>query len=363
MTLEETIRKMREKNNNEKFYPLIESMKRRAEKGLLENVTSYDIEKIVDQLGKENNELSSINIKEEIFEINEAIEKFNYLDIDDYSEELLEYLILQNFARDIENINEAVDRIDNYADWNAEREKRRKIANGVAYGVGGAGLATAGVTALGAAKGGVNTATSLGLKTIGSGIAKGATAAAKGIGTFIKTQPLAAGIGLGGLGIAAGYGIYRLIKHLRRKRRERQLSEGFLDESENLILFSSEFSSIIKEAISYLSTNEIEYLKENASDDTKELISMFHKETQTLDEAVTYIDNAGNLKTKSAVDYVKDMHYYDTETQIAKYEKKKKKRDYKLISEEIDIDNIQKLSEMSLEDILNEEIFINDSSK
>lgn len=82
---------------------------------------------------------------------------------------------------------------------------------------------------------------------------------------------------------------------------------------------------------------------------------MSEVENQILDEAVTFIDNAGNLKTMSTPDYVKDQHEYHTETQIAKYEKKKKKRDYKLISEEIDIDNIKKLSEMSLEDILNEE--------
>lgn len=70
-----------------------------------------------------------------------------------------------------------------------------------------------------------------------------------------------------------------------------------------------------------------------------------------LDESVTFIDNAGNLKTMSTEDYVKDQHEYHTETQIANFDKKKRKKiDYKLISES----EFKKLSEMSIEEILNE---------
>lgn len=67
---------------------------------------------------------------------------------------------------------------------------------------------------------------------------------------------------------------------------------------------------------------------------------------EIINEAVTYIDNAGNLKTKNAIDYVKDMHEYNTETQIKKY-KKEKKKEYNLVSEEISLDEI-------LQDVLRE---------
>lgn len=75
-----------------------------------------------------------------------------------------------------------------------------------------------------------------------------------------------------------------------------------------------------------------------------------------LDEAVTFIDNAGNLKTTSTEDYVKDQHEYHTETNnLEPYDKKKRKnKDYKLISENLD---------MSLEEILNEAIAEVDDEK
>lgn len=53
---------------------------------------------------------------------------------------------------------------------------------------------------------------------------------------------------------------------------------------------------------------------------------------EALTEAVTYIDNAGNLKTTSAVDYNKSTHEYNTETQIREY-KKKLKKEYNLVED------------------------------
>lgn len=63
------------------------------------------------------------------------------------------------------------------------------------------------------------------------------------------------------------------------------------------------------------------------------------KKNGTLTEAVTFIDNAGNVKTMSAEDYNKDMHEYNTSTQIPDY-RKKKKIEYKLITEEDTVENI-----------------------
>jgi len=56
-------------------------------------------------------------------------------------------------------------------------------------------------------------------------------------------------------------------------------------------------------------------------------------EAEKLTEAVTFVDNAGKLKTTSVEDYVKSMHEYDTKTQIPMY-KSKKVKEYKLLSEE-----------------------------
>lgn len=70
-----------------------------------------------------------------------------------------------------------------------------------------------------------------------------------------------------------------------------------------------------------------------------------------LNEAVTFIDNAGNLKTMKTEDYVKDQHEYNTKTSIEPYDKKKRKIiDYKLISES----DLNEFLTMSLDEILNE---------
>lgn len=53
---------------------------------------------------------------------------------------------------------------------------------------------------------------------------------------------------------------------------------------------------------------------------------------ESLNEAVTFVDNAGNVKTTSAEEYNKQMHEYDTETEIEKYKKSNKKK-YKLLDE------------------------------
>lgn len=458
MKLEETIKMMREKNDDNKFYPLIEGMKRRASKGLLEGITPDDIEAVVRRINNEEVSIEKeVSIIQEMFEINEAIEKFNYLDIDSYDESLLEELIVDKFFYDIdlaENASYLTEEEDDFdteeEDRNAAKKKRKKIINGTTAGISAAG-ATAGLVAgtgalklakvktaaekaalantagielakSNASKNAVNSylnqhlhgrtaeyiankggeaairsaanaagetaaagakdafvknATDTAAKNAGDSVWK---AGARSIGSGLKNvgsamvapfkhlggaitnsmgwtsmavNPLLAGIG-GGLAIAGGYGAYKLIKHLRKKRQEKALTEGIYFNEDTL--FSSEVKEVLKEAISLLSESEYEYLKEYGCDDTKEILSMFRENNQMLEESVTFIDNAGNLKTTSTPDYVKSMHEYDTDTQIAKYEKKKKRRDYKLISEEIDIDGIKKLSEMSFEDILNEDL-------
>lgn len=54
---------------------------------------------------------------------------------------------------------------------------------------------------------------------------------------------------------------------------------------------------------------------------------------QTLTESVTFVDNAGNLKTMSAANYNKDMHEYHTKYEIKKF-KLKKDLHYKLRSDD-----------------------------
>lgn len=425
MNLRETLQAMQEKNNERNFNIAVETMKRKADKGLLEGVSSADIERELSLLEKEKDLkiATEVNLNQEIFELSEAVDKFGYLDIESWSEEDLQEAILYNFLGDVS----LLERRD-YEDPDDDDERKRKLKKaGIITGasVAGAGLtagtikdavtrgsvikdkkikdayslainaakndpknialatdaaskhlaanagdylgatavhnstlsslaAPAGELAKVEAEKGAGTAFGLGMKEIGGKIASGASAVggaikngAKAIWAWGQANPFLAGLGVAGLGLGAA----ALIRHLYKKRQERMLTENLSD----LILFDNDYALLISETIAYLSNDEINFLLENGSEDTKEIISMFQNKKEVLDEAVTYIDNAGNLKTKSVIDYNKDMHEYHTETQIAKYEKKKKKRDYKLISEEIDIDNIKKLSEMSLEDILNEE--------
>lgn len=321
MDMELTIKKMKENEKN--FYPLIEGMKRRADKGLIQGYTGKDIDDIVAKIEKEstNDTKESNSLNQEIFEINEAIEKFDYLDVENYSEDLLESIILFNFMSDVYRLDSTS--LNEGPIWDGIKKVGSSIAKGA-------------VTAWD----GVKKAATF----VGDGIVKGA----KAVGGFFANPYT-----WGGAGLALGtVGAVSLIKHLRKKRKERNLTENISSD----ILFSTGFESTVKNILSQLSEAEISALKENCCEDTLEIISMFPKESVVLGEAVTYIDNAGNLKTKLTADYVKDQHLYDTKTQIEKYEKnRKKKKDYKLISESIDIDSIKKLSEMSIEDILSEE--------
>lgn len=54
---------------------------------------------------------------------------------------------------------------------------------------------------------------------------------------------------------------------------------------------------------------------------------------KSLTESVTFIDNAGNLKTMSAENYNKDMHEYHANYQIKKF-KLIKNKSYKLRDDE-----------------------------
>ena len=49
-----------------------------------------------------------------------------------------------------------------------------------------------------------------------------------------------------------------------------------------------------------------------------------------LTESVTFVDNAGNVKTMSAENYNKDMHEYNTKTSIHHKKFRLKKRAYNL---------------------------------
>ena len=70
---------------------------------------------------------------QEMFEINEAIEKFDYLDIESYDEELLESLIsLWVCLRFREILNEL--NSDYYDDY--EKQQKRKKALKIGHGVG-----------------------------------------------------------------------------------------------------------------------------------------------------------------------------------------------------------------------------------
>jgi len=62
--------------------------------------------------------------------------------------------------------------------------------------------------------------------------------------------------------------------------------------------------------------------------------------SSTLNEAVTYIDNAGNLKTTSEDVYNKSMHEYDTDINWKEKAQKGKNKEYKLITEDEDITDL-----------------------
>lgn len=114
-------------------------------------------------------------------------------------------------------------------------------------------------------------------------------------------------------------------------------------------------ASDIDRAVDDIENSGVENVNEQAElismiAETEEVIKKYGSfEEKPLTEAVTFIDNAGNLKTMTTPDYVKDMHEYHTEIQIEKY-KKKKKIDYKLLSEA----EFKKLSEMTIDEILAE---------
>lgn len=91
-----------------------------------------------------------------------------------------------------------------------------------------------------------------------------------------------------------------------------------------------ELMKVLKEKVD----NKVIYTDVNESEVT-ELFNEFYyeKKKESLNEAVTFIDNAGNLKTMNVEDYNKNMHEYNTDTEIEKY-KKKNKKEYKLIEED-----------------------------
>lgn len=73
---------------------------------------------------------------------------------------------------------------------------------------------------------------------------------------------------------------------------------------------------------------------ENTDLNAQEVKKVEEKKEEVLKEAVTFVDNAGNVKTTTAEEYNKQMHEYDTDTQIKDFKKKDlEKREYNLLDE------------------------------
>lgn len=73
---------------------------------------------------------------------------------------------------------------------------------------------------------------------------------------------------------------------------------------------------------------------ENTDLNAQEVKKVEEKKKEVLKEAVTFVDNAGNVKTTTAEEYNKQMHEYDTDTQIKDFKKKDlEKREYNLLDE------------------------------
>lgn len=397
MTLRETLQTMKAKNSEKNFNIMVEGMRRRADKGMIDGVSSKDIDEILREMALAESQPQSITEKEELIgliaEVGQAINDHGYL-AEDYelSDEEMNKLALYEFYAGLdeilfEDMYEFKNKVRDYAEENPGKFGKQMAGVGAAAGaVGGGVLAAdyarraaekaayikqnstvfqkaagaAGRRGLGSMVDSGKTAKELAreydaanpslLRKAGQGIVKGANA----IGGFMKANPMV-GAGLAGVGLAAGAaGLAALI----RRRRRRQAAS--LREDENKVLvFNKNTLNTVKEIISDFPKDLLEAFYNESNDVIRELMldvtnyTMSIQENTTLTEAVTYIDNNGILKTTSAKEYVANMHKYDSSTSLEKFDlKKRKNRKYSLLDE--DLDSFKKLSEMSLEEILAE---------
>lgn len=385
MTLRETLEKLRENTQDDaKFEALIEGMKRRADKGMIPGVSSKNITECLSEIEKEKTRPESLSEKEELIsmiaELNEACNKYSYLseeyEIDD---ETMNNIALYEFY---EKLNEVYgdslgdkwhDYKNSVKDWAEENPGK---AAGVGAGVGAVGTAAATTPFIVDAtkrsalrskyiedslrNGSKLTSSELAsefnaanpslLKRIGSKLAVGS---GKVVNWFSAHPYLGAGLA-GAAAVGVGSLLALAIRKARRKR-QAMLKENL----ENIIIFNEETLFEIREILNDVPDTILESIIYNSNELVQELIFEAYEfsapisESETLTEAVTYINNCGELKTKSAVEYVADMHKYDGREPIKKYDKKTlKKREYKLLDE--NLDSFKKLSEMSLEEILAE---------
>lgn len=380
MTLRETLEKMKSETKSENFNIMVESMRRRARKGMIPNVSEKDIDQCLREMEEETAVPQSILEKEEmialIADLENACNKYNYLTEDaEISDEDFNSIALHEFyskANTIlkETLKDRYEELkDKRAAWKEENPEEHAKQN-LAIGAGvGAAAATPFVADISrrhtlrqnfidnAFKNGstasraelasqFNKANPSMLKNIGGKIVSGAGKAA----SWLAARPLL-GAGLVGAGAVAAGSLLALAIKRARQRRERMLRE----EDGKAILFNSEILKETQDILNTLPDSFIDILLAESNELVQELIFEAYEfeNSENLNEAVSYIDNNGELKVTSTDYYVKHMSDYSVSTEMEKFDiKKRKNRTYKMINE--DIDSFKKLSEMSLEDILSE---------
>lgn len=378
MTLVETLKTMKEKNSEQNFNIMVEGMRRRADKGMIPGVSSKDIDNCLREMEEAEMRPQSLNEKEEIIsliaDLDNAINKYGYL-AEDYevSDDEMNTIALSEFYLKLSEVfNEDIagfkTKRRDWAEENPMEHGRAMAGAGAVGGIAAGGFvganyarraaeraayiknyASTGKTAAELAKE-YSTANPGLLKKAGSGIVK----AGKALGSFAKANPLAAGI-IGGVtaGAVGGLGLLAAIRRARRKRQSalREGLETFYIFNEDVLKEANEitkdFPLDLLEAIFNESNELIQYLINDV------YLYNSNNTSNSLNEAVTYINNNGELKTKSAKEYVEDMHKYNLSTEMEKLDlKKRKTRKYSLLDE--NLENIKPLSEMTLEEILAE---------
>lgn len=317
MELLETLKQM-EKIHGDNFIPMVERMKRKADAGLLEGITRDDIDKELEKINSKSDIPESVGLMEEfiknLYEVNEAIESYDTLDDDISEEELNEYALLEFYSyfinSDLLNEGERWERTkEKISDWADDHDLKNKAIDT------GKALATqAAVVGTGAAAYGVGDAIVRARHNAGKEVAKNLgekiarTKLGSKIFTFVQNHPLkgtaaafaAGGAILGGMGVLA----HKLLKKIREKRRERQLTESL---NFNYI-FSESVLNDVSDVLLFLNEDEIFYLK-NENEILETLIS----------EAENY--SGYNLLFEEDDNDVSDAKFkkaYDPENYIAK---------------------------------------------
>ena len=388
MTLRETLEKMKSTCKTEQaFEASVEGMKRRAQKGLLEGISVSDIDVCLKEMDVINEQPTIINEKEEIIgliaELDRACEKYGYL-AEDYeiSDEEFEKISLKEFYSVFDKILFEGEMADKYYDYKERRDMWREENPGKHGAYSAAAGAGAGVVAASPFLIDTSRRHALRSKYIEDSLRNGSTQTAAElrkqfnaenpsllvkagkkiaqgggtVGKWFAAHPyLGAGLA-GAAAVGAGSLLALAIKKARR-RRQANLKEGL---SENKI-FSRGILESINDLLSDIPDNILEYAIYNSNELVQEMIfeacelTEIVNESKVLNEAVTFVDGNGQVKTTSVENYRKTISS-PTEKQsfeLPKYEKNRlKKREYKLLDE--NLENYKKLSEMSIEEILAE---------